>query len=238
MQKSLWITTNNYHMTEWTQVPPIFQCPCLFCSQPVFNQIGFLSSMWHFSYQHKSYSGQTWTMNYGEEGYVAEAVLCEEMLKRFFFRRMITWPQFWANIRKLVGGQPTKKWSLQYLRYLCTRSPSQCTGGLYKAAHRMLTPESQRGLGSPLGNEQHDFSLLSCWIAARKVFRRKCKARKVRRSKAWLCNKSDKRCRFENPHVPKPGDLGESHTHRGTATVVYLIWSDHTWGGATLLCPT
>ena len=55
---------------------------------------------------------------------------------------------------------------------------------LYKAAHRMLTPESQRGLGSPLGNEQHDFSLLSRWIVeARKVFRRKCKARKVRRSK-------------------------------------------------------
>ena len=100
---------NNYHMAEWTQVPPIFQCPCLFCSQPVFNQIGFLSSMWHFSYQHKSYSGQTWTMKYSEAGYVAEAVLCGEMLKRVTFFLDGWWPdhnfeQTFANW--LAASQP------------------------------------------------------------------------------------------------------------------------------------
>ena len=198
MQKSLWITTNNYHMTishmtiwqlpygRMNPSPPHFPVPLFVLLPTSFQSDWFL--VLHVTLLLSTQVLRWPNLNYelwcGRICGWGRLVWRNAETGDFFFRRMMTRPQFWANICKLVSGQPTKKWSLQYLRYLCTRSPSQCTGGLYKAAHRMLTPESQRGLGSPLAHEQHDFSLLSRWIAARKVFRRKCKARKVRRSKA------------------------------------------------------
>ena len=69
----------------------------------------------------------------------------------FFWRRMMTRPQFWANICKLVGGHPTKKWSLQYLRYLCTRSPSSVLEGCStKPPIGCWPPRASRVLGALL----------------------------------------------------------------------------------------